>query len=414
MRSCDCSSAAAEPPPDARASNALCPNREPPRVAVCVVGGARTFPQEQGWRSLKRHLVEGLGGVGLGGASAPDVFIDLKLIDDAPKTQREWKFDALSRRLDDRLCTAACAFRPVALSINVNDSHAGSSQPRALERGCFRSGFFGHRENFMRAVSQWSSFAACHESLVAHEARHGSDRGYDLVVLTRPDTVWYQPVRPFCMHALRETTVIHRGPYAERHRTTAPYPPTCATADSQRLDPVTPGPPRWNSTLEWLMLMPRKHASAILTTASVFESCEPGKRCCGISRSEDLLSLALSRAGRWRHEPFGVDILRGAQHATMRNAGCMQPETLGFDSFERCRQVVYGLPDGAPVVAPARAAHALKAPPHGVRAASLASRAPPQHQQARSSPASSSSKRDHHHGGHAPHGTTRRPPHSGR
>ena len=216
------------------------------------------------------------------------------------------------------------------------------------------------------------------------------------------------------MHALRETTVIHRGPYAERHRTTAPHPPTCATADSQRLDPVTPGPPRWNSTLEWLMLMPRKHASAILTTASVFESCEPGKRCCGISRSEDLLSLALSRAGRWRHEPFGVDILRGAQHATMRNAGCMQPETLGFDSFERCRQVVYGLPDGAPVVAPARAAHALKAPPHGVRAASLASRAPPQHQQARSSPASSSSKRDHHHGGHAPHGTTRRPPHSGR
>ena len=371
--SCDCSSSAAEPQPDVRASNALCPNRQPRRVAICVVGGARTFPQEQAWRSLKRNLVEGLGGVGLGGAAAPDVFMHLKLVDDAPKTQREWKFDALSQRLDDRLCMAACAFRPIALSINVNDSHAGSSRPKALERGCFRSGFFGHTENFMRAVSQWSSFAACHESVAAHEARHGSERGYDLVVLTRPDTVWYTAVRPFCMHELRETTAIHRGP------------------------------PRWNSTLEWLLLMPRRHARAILTTASLFEICEPGKPCCSISRSEDLLSLALSRAGRWRHEPFGVDILRGVQHATMRNAGCMQPETLGFASFERCRQVVYGLPDGAPVAASSRAAREPKAAPqYGVR---VASRAPPQHQQARVSPASSSKpKRDR----------ARRPPHSGR
>ena len=113
-------------------------------------------------------------------------------------------------------------------------------------------------------------------------------------------------VKPHCLHELRETTVAHRGP------------------------------PRWNSTLEWLLLMPRRHAASILNTALIFDSCTPGQPCCGIARSEDLLSLALARTGRWRHEPFGVDILRGSQHAVMRNAGCMQPDTLGFATFEHC------------------------------------------------------------------------------
>ena len=36
-------------------------------MAVCVVGAARTFPQDQAWRSLKRNLVEAFGGIGLAG-----------------------------------------------------------------------------------------------------------------------------------------------------------------------------------------------------------------------------------------------------------------------------------------------------------------------------------------------------------
>ena len=295
-------------------------------------------------------------------AAAPDVFMHLKLVDDAPKTQREWKFDALSRGIDEPLCTAACAFRPVTLALHANGSHTGPLRPGALTRGCFRSGFFAHTENFMRAVSQWSSFAACRESLLAHEARHG--RKYDVVALTRPDTVWYAGVKPHCLHELRETTIVHRGP------------------------------PRWNSTLEWLLLMPRGHAESILSTALLFDSCSPGQPCCRIARSEDLLSFALGRVGRWRHEPFGVDILRGGQHATMRNAGCMQPETLGFASFERCRQVVFGLPAGAPVVAPSKLKHASKSAP------------PPL---SRPSTAGSTSHHQHHH-----HQAARRPPHSGR
>ena len=69
---------------------------------------------------------------------------------------------------------------------------------------------------------------------------------------------------------LRESTIVHRGPL------------------------------RWNSTLEWLLLMPRAHTDSILTTAQFFDGCTPRQPCCAIQRSEDLLSFALGRAGRWR------------------------------------------------------------------------------------------------------------------
>jgi hypothetical protein len=306
---CDCRSAS-EAPPDTRPANALCPGRPPPRVAVCIVGGVRTFPQPQAWRSLKRNLVEAFGGHGLA-ATTPDVFMDLKLVDDAPKTQREWRFDAINQQRNlNAVCNAACAFQPVSLVLR-NESHVGPKQPMALAHGCFRSGFFGHSENLMRAVSQWSSFASCHARIASHEAANGG-REYDVVALTRPDTVWYTSLRPFCLHDVRERTVIHRGPL------------------------------RWNSTLEWLLLLPRKHAATVLTTADLFDECRPKQPCCSVSRSEDLLALALARAGRWHREPFGVDILRASQHAKMRNAGCMQPETMGFSSFDHCRAIIYG------------------------------------------------------------------------
>jgi hypothetical protein len=87
-------------------------------VAVCIVGGARTFAREQAWRSLKRHLIESYGGRGLSG-STPAVFFHLKLVDDDPKSQKEWRFDPLhqaaadvcSRREPEEEEALACALR---------------------------------------------------------------------------------------------------------------------------------------------------------------------------------------------------------------------------------------------------------------------------------------------------------------
>ena len=335
MATCSCDSASSDGPPDVRAANALCPHRPPPKVAVCIVGGARTFAREQAWRSLKRHLIESYGGRGLSG-STPDVFFHLKLVDDDPKSQKEWRFDPLHQAAAD-VCGAACAFHPEAVALLANGSHEGPSHPAAIARGCFRSGFFSHREHTMRAVSQWSGFAACHASLAAREAR-ASDR-YDVVLLTRPDTVWYAGVPPHCALPLwsaegRPVTITHRGPS------------------------------HWNSTLEWLLLMPRAHAESVLTTAVVFDTCRPAQRCCELSRSEDLLEYALARAGSHRQHPFGVDILRHERHAQMRNAGCMQFGAMGFDSAAQCRATMYGgdvpasngATDGAAARAPTRVA----------------------------------------------------------
>ena len=179
--SCDC---APSPPPDARAANALCPNRRPPRVAVCVVGGARMFVKEQAWRSLRRNLVEGLGGVGLAaGSTAPDVHFHLKTIDDEPKKkQQEWHFDRLDVSRAG-VCAAACAFAPTSLEL-LAAAHAGPAHAAARKRGCFGAGFWKDEANLDRAVSQWSSFAACGASIrradpcrSAASSGRGADRG---------------------------------------------------------------------------------------------------------------------------------------------------------------------------------------------------------------------------------------------
>lgn len=170
------------------------------------------------------------------------------------------------------ICDAACAFRPVAIAL-TNGSHAGPPSPGALARGCFRSGFFSRREHLMRAVSQWSSFAACHTSIAAREALLNA--AYDVVMLTRPDTVWYAPVKPHCLHevAERQVTLVHRGPL------------------------------RWNSTLEWLLIMPRGHARTLLTTAAVFDGCARRRRhrhhvhACHASRARGHVRQSSDRAG---------------------------------------------------------------------------------------------------------------------
>ncbi|KAL3907638.1 MAG: hypothetical protein SGPRY_010100 [Prymnesium sp.] len=298
---CECAAARL----DARASNALCAS-PPPRVAHCIAGAARTFPEQRAWRSLRRNLVEAFGGVGLS-SDSPDVFFQMKLLDDAPKAQREWSFSPINHASAlPALCDAACAFSPRGLSL-LNASHAGPLSPPARARGCFTSGFFANPHNLARAVSQWSSFAGCLTSLADAEAEARAK--YDVVVLTRPDCVWYGAVRPFCQHDLGRTSV-HRGPA------------------------------RWNSTLEWLLIMPRAQAEVILSAGALFERCQPQQRCCSISRSEDLLRHALLSAGPYEQLPFGVDILRPAHHAHMRNAGCSQPEVLGFRSFEHCRAII--------------------------------------------------------------------------
>ena len=160
----------AHSPRDAHTANALCQGQQPPRVAHCIVGGARTFPKSQAWRSLRRNLIEAFGGVGLDSTLA-DVYFQLKLVDDAPKSQREWRFDALDQTHNlASVCAATCAFAPRTVSL-LNQSHAGPA-PNG-ESGCFRNGFFANPQNLARAVSQWSSFAECLEDVArAEEAAH--------------------------------------------------------------------------------------------------------------------------------------------------------------------------------------------------------------------------------------------------
>ena len=176
-------------------------------MAHCVVGAARTFATtDQVALSLLRNLVEDYGGRGLA-SDSPDVFFHMKLKDDAPKSQKEWAFKRLHGSMAP-VCHRACRFAPQA-AVLLNVSHSGPAAPAATSR-CFNSGFFAKPDNRARAVSQWHGFAACHEMLAAREAAVGGGARYDMVVLARPDLVWYKGVGSYCEHDLTRTT-LHRG-----------------------------------------------------------------------------------------------------------------------------------------------------------------------------------------------------------
>ena len=142
---------------------------------------------------LRRNLVEGLGGVGLAaGSTAPDVHFHLKTIDDEPKKkQQEWHFDRLDVSRAG-VCAAACAFAPTSLEL-LAAAHAGPPHAAARKRGCFGAGFWKDEANLDRAVSQWSSFAACGASIRRpRRPPAASTRRWRSRV---PDLVWYSPAR---------------------------------------------------------------------------------------------------------------------------------------------------------------------------------------------------------------------------
>ena len=307
--SCDC---APSPPPDARAANALCPNRRPPRVAVCVVGGApRLSRSRRGARcgaTWSRASAAGLAA----GSTAPDVHFHLKTIDDEPKKkQQEWHFD----RLD--VSRAACARRR-ARSRRRRSSCSRRRTPgrRTPRRGSAAA--LARASGRTRPTSTAPSRSGAASRRAAR--RSGAPRG------RRP------PVRGGGAHAARPRVVrlgpavLPAGPHADDG---APRPrqveldPRVAAADAAQSRRVAAG-----------------HRDAL-------DRCAPGERCCAITRSEDLLLHALNTVGRWRHIPFAIDILRDTHHAGMRNAGCAQPDALGFASTAACKRIVFGQAGGA-------------------------------------------------------------------
>jgi len=183
-------------------------SRQPPSVAVCLVGMARTFAHELVHRSFGEYVLQSLG-------CPVTAFAHLKLDDARGDT---------SRAAGGLIRANATLVRAAAARIGiprerVHLTHDGGFEhptcpdyPPAFDANKTHLGSPNHYESLL---GQLYNRKRCYDMVEAHEAATGS--AFDWILLTRPDLTWYRPMKPWCMHAaLREpvtvnTTVMHKS-----------------------------------------------------------------------------------------------------------------------------------------------------------------------------------------------------------
>ena len=141
----------------------LGPTDSPYRVAVCVVGTARTFVRPHVHGSLRRRVIDVLAR----GAAVVDVFAVMSLRDAAPKGQAGW--DAASVDVTRaQLAAALAAVAPRATGLFEPEPSADLAERAALQARHWR----------------WCG------ALVAR-AERADGAAYTHVVKTRPDLLWF-------------------------------------------------------------------------------------------------------------------------------------------------------------------------------------------------------------------------------
>jgi len=180
-----------------------------PRVAVCIMGAARTFADSKVHTSIKTRFVDALGGRGLGNEelyTQGDVFIWLKLA--APATPQRC-FDGRRTEIcsfmhrDEYTATyegtyadiqaAVAAFRPVRTVISNEtplETH-DEALSWVVEQSCWK--FQSRLHMFLNNLMNYEN---CANMVEDREFEH--NERYDWVAFTRPDFLFALHARPIC------------------------------------------------------------------------------------------------------------------------------------------------------------------------------------------------------------------------
>ena len=148
-----------------------------PRVALFLVGAARTFAQPLLHRTLRTNLIEAFGG-------EVTLFALIKLLDERGDTNK--KANAL---IEPPESAVRAAIDHLIAAVNVKRSHIVIGGA-ALQPACWPGSY--HPSLLGQAALRFESW----RMLLADEATQ--QQQHDLILYKRPDVAWLQAIQPYC------------------------------------------------------------------------------------------------------------------------------------------------------------------------------------------------------------------------
>jgi hypothetical protein len=155
---------------------------DPPDIAVCIFGTARTFAQYVVHRSLRDNVLRSFG-------TSTTLFADLT-IEDARYDHRK---EGLAQTSSKAVRTAFAWLQIPPEQFNI---HEKLEHQETANCSSYRPATSGQFESFLHQVH---SRHACHHLITEFESRR--NKNFTWVLFARPDLVWVKPVLPWCTMA---------------------------------------------------------------------------------------------------------------------------------------------------------------------------------------------------------------------
>jgi hypothetical protein len=155
---------------------------DPPDVAVCIYGTARTFAQYVVYRSLRDNVLNAFG-------TSTTLFADLTVEDARYDHRKEGFVQTSSKAVHDALTWLHVP--PEQFNI-----HEKLESPLTANCSSYAPASSGQFESFLHQV--YSRYA-CHNLITEFETKRS--KNFTWVLFARPDLVWVKPVFPWCTMA---------------------------------------------------------------------------------------------------------------------------------------------------------------------------------------------------------------------
>lgn len=224
-------------------------------VAWCIVGLSRTFTKPKVYKSLRMFL-EHSGGVGIMNKDTPDVFAYMSPSDHVSYYIRDGVNNSkkdIRKALKHLNTVNSHLFEdPIEVTSDTLDDHVENLDE------CFSDGFWQLRHRMVGSINQILHMQGCVDMIFEEEKK--LDQKYDIVVLARPDILYYPPPNDKLganfFDEPRHGVAIHESDH--------------------------------------LFALPRRIANRLASNGAKILDCSPGELCCHrVCQSEDMFEFKL-------------------------------------------------------------------------------------------------------------------------